>query len=89
MAEYLFSLLILALFSFPIIIFLNIFSIKCHDKSVEIIIDGNENTEELEKLILSAKIVTERHFGNVRVYIRGGSDIEVDTLCKRYGILRK
>lgn len=86
---YFFSLLLVIFFTILSIVFLNRFSIQCSDKSVEIIIDGNEATEELEKLILSAKIVTDRHFNGARIFIHGGNEPEVDMLCKRYGITKK
>lgn len=86
---YFISLLSVILLVILSIVFLNRFSIQCNDKSVEIIIDGNEATEELEKLILSAKIVTDRHFKGARIYIHGGNEPEVDILCKRYGIIKK
>ncbi|MBE7024556.1 MAG: hypothetical protein E7408_00675 [Ruminococcaceae bacterium] len=59
------------------------------DGSVEIIITGDEDVENIENTVAMAKRLGQRYFSNARVYIRGSDSTYVNALCKRYGVLKK
>ncbi len=56
---------------------------------VEIIIGGEEQTESVENTVAMARWLSERYFKDARIYIRGGEERYVSTLCRRYGVRRK
>ncbi len=88
MSEYLLPVLITAVLCFFFLWILKNFNLPCDGKAVEIIIDGNENYEDLEKLILSSKYVAENYLVGAKIYLSGDSEI-IDTLCIAHNILQK
>ena len=62
---------------------------KGTETPVEIIVSGDEKTENIEKTVLCARRIAGRYFKNVSVYIRGGQDAYIDVLCRRYHVQRK
>lgn len=84
--EYILSFLIVLLFGFLGIVFLNFSLIKFNGKDVKIIISGDASPENLEGLVISAKSVSEKYLQGAQVFIEGGNDFEVNLLCKRYKI---
>ena len=57
--------------------------------NVEIIICGEERTENVEHTVAMARQLSERYFKDAHIYIRGGEEQYVSALCRRYGVRRK
>ena len=88
MSEYLLPIIITIAMCFFFLWIIKNLNLPCDGGAVEIIIDGNENAEDLEKLILSSKYVAENYFVGAKIYLSGDSQI-VDTLCRQHKILKK
>lgn len=68
------------------IVILNFSLLKLKSDGVKIIIDGDASPENLEGLVIAAKTVSEKYLLGAQIYIKGGSEFEVNLLCKRYNI---
>ncbi len=88
MSEYLLPILVTAVLCFFFLLILKNFNLPCDGGAVEIIIDGNENHADLEKLILSSKYVAENYLVGAKIYLWGDSEI-TDKLCREHNILKK
>lgn len=56
---------------------------------VEIIISGDDKTEDLENAVITAKRISEKYFNNACVYIRGEENAYLNAICRRFDIQRK
>lgn len=88
MLEYLLPVIITATLCFFFLWILKNLNLPCDGGAVEIIIDGNENPEDLEKLILSSKYVAENYLVGAKIYLSGETEITA-TLCRQHNILQK
>ncbi len=59
------------------------------EATVEIIISGDEQAENIENTVMIAKQMAQRYFKNASVYIRGEGSTYIDALCRRYDVMRK
>jgi len=89
MCEFLLSILIVMLFTAIAVYIIKSFHFTNHGENIEIIIDGNADITQLEKLIVSSKQVAEKYFPDVKIYIQGGDDATISMLCKTHNIFRK
>ena len=68
------------------LVILNFSLLRLSSESVKIVIDGDASPENLEGLVIAAKDVAERYLIGAQIYIEGGSEFQVDLLCKRYDV---
>ncbi len=84
---------IVPLFITAFLAFLMIWFLKFRGKpaggNVEIIISGDEEAENLEHAVQTAKRLSCECFKTARVFIRGSDSTYVNALCKRYDVQRK
>lgn len=89
MENFFIPVIIVVLFLFLGIILVKSMCFPSRAENVEIVIYGDADEYSLEKLIISAKLISENHLTGARIYIQGGDEKTVGILCRRYGILRK
>ena len=89
MTEYVFSFGLLIFFAIFVFWIIKFAEFPHSGNTVEIIIDGDTENENLEMLIRSAKTVSEKYLIGARIYIQGGDEKEVNILCRCYDIERK
>ena len=88
MSEYLLPIIITAILCFFLLWIMKNLSFPCDGGTVEIVISGNENHDNLEKLILSSKYVAENYLVGAKIYLSGDSEL-IDRLCIEHNILQK
>ena len=89
MAEYLVALALVAVICGFGILIIRLSEFSSDGHTVEIIIDGDASSENIEMLIRSAKVLAERYLPGARIYIQGGNDEEINILCRCFGVERK
>lgn len=86
MWEYVFPVICIILFAITCYLLINAVTPKSNMK-IEIIIDATDE-EQAEKTVMLAKMLSDKHFNNADIYIRGADNDYIETLCRKYNINR-
>ena len=87
--EYIIPLMILAAVAAAAFIIIRAVFMSRTFTQMDIIISADDEAEEVERGIVTARFVTEKYFVNAAIYVSGEDDGYIEYLCKTYGVLRK